>query len=53
MLDAAEAETLILWPPDVKLTHWKRHRCWEKLKAGGEGDDRGYDDWMASLIQWT
>ena len=36
-----------------KLTHWKRPRCWEKLKAGGEGDDRGWDGWMASPIQWT
>ena len=36
-----------------KLTHWKRPWCWEKLKAGGEGDDRGWDGWMASPIQWT
>ena len=27
--------------------------CWERLKAGGEEDDRGWDDWMASLTQWT
>ena len=27
--------------------------CWERLKAGGEGGDRGWDDWMASLTQWT
>ena len=26
---------------------------WERLKAGGEGDDRGWDGWMASLSQWT
>ena len=32
---------------------WKRPRCWERLKAGGEGDDRGWDDWMALLTQWT
>ena len=31
----------------------KRHWCWERLKAGGEGDERGWDDWMASLTQWT
>ena len=37
----------------VELTHWKRPWCWERLKAGGEGDDRGWDDWMASLTQWT
>ena len=46
----AEAEALMLWPPD-ELTHWKRPWCWERLKAGGEGDDRGWDDWMAST-QW-
>ena len=33
-------------------THWKRPWCWERLRAG-EGDDRGWDDWMASLTQWT
>ena len=27
--------------------------CWERLKAGGEGDNRGWDGWMASLTQWT
>ena len=31
----------------------KRSWCWERLKAGGEGDDRGWDGWMASLTQWT
>ena len=36
-----------------KLTHWKRPRCWERLKVGGEGDDRGWDGWMASLTWWT
>ena len=36
-----------------KLTHWKRPWCWERLKAGGEGDDRGRDGWMASPTQWT
>ena len=36
-----------------KLTHWKRSWCWEKLKAGGEGDVRGWDGWTASLTQWT
>ena len=49
----AEAETPILWPLDVELTHWKRPWCWERLKAGGEGDNRGWDGWMASLTQWT
>ena len=32
-------------------THWKRPWCWERLKAGGEGDDRWWDGWMASLTQ--
>ena len=45
----AELEAPILWPPDVKS--W-RLWCWQRLKAG-EGDDRGWDGWMASLIQWT
>ena len=40
----AETEALILWA----LTHWKRPWCWERLKAGGEGDVRGWDGWMAS-----
>ena len=34
-------------------THWKRPWCWERSKAGGEGDDRGWDGWMASPTQWT
>ena len=33
--------------------HWKRPWCWERFKVGGEGGDRGWDGWMASLIQWT
>ena len=36
-----------------ELTHWKRPWCWERLKAGGEGDERGWDGWMASPTQWT
>ena len=46
----AEAEAPILWPPYP--THWKRPWCWKRLKAGGEGDNRGWDGWMALLIQW-
>ena len=51
----AEAETPILWPPHTKevLTHWKRPWCWVRLRAGGEGDDRGWDEWMVSPTQWT
>ena len=33
--------------------HLKRPWCWERLGAGGEGDDRGWDGWMASPTQWT
>ena len=36
-----------------RLTHWKRPWCWEGLGAGGEGDDRGWDGWMASLTGRT
>ena len=36
-----------------ELTHWKRPWCWEGLGAGGEGDDRGWDGWMASPTQCT
>ena len=36
-----------------ELTHWKRPWCWEGLGAGGEGDDRGWDDWMASPTRCT
>ena len=36
-----------------ELTHWKRPWCWEGLGAGGEGDNRGWDGWMASPTRWT
>ena len=36
-----------------ELTHWKRPWCWEGLGARGEGDNRGWDGWMASLTPWT
>ena len=36
-----------------ELTHWKRLWCWEGLGAGGEGDDRRWDGWMASPTRWT
>ena len=49
----AEAETPILWTSCEELTHWKRPWCWEGLGAGGEGDDRGWDGWMASPTQCT
>ena len=45
-----DANTLATWCEE--LTHWKRPCCWERLKAGGEGDDRGWDGWMASPTRW-
>ena len=45
------SSTLATWWEE--LTHWKRPWCWARLKAGGEGDDRGSDGWMASLTKWT
>ena len=45
------SNTLATWYEE--LIHWKRPCCWERLKVGGEGDDRGWDGWMASLTQWT
>ena len=43
--------TLATWYRE--LTYWKRLWCWEGLRAGGEGDNRGWDGWMASLTRWT
>ena len=45
------SNTLTTWYKE--LTHWKRPWCWERLKAGGEADDRGWDGWTASPTQWT
>ena len=45
------SKTLVTWCE--KLTHRKRPWCWERLKAGGEGDNRGGDGWMASPTLWT
>ena len=43
--------TLATWWEE--LTHWRRPWCWERLKAGGEVHDRGWDGLMASLTRWT
>ena len=43
------SNTLASWCKE--LTHWKRPWCWERLRAGGEGNDREWDGWMASLTQ--
>ena len=47
----ADSNTLDTWCKE--LTHWKRPWCWEILRSGGEGDERGWDGWMASPTQWT
>ena len=49
--EAKAPNTLGTWCE--KLTHLKRPWCWERLKVGGEGYDRGWDGWMASLLHWT
>ena len=36
-----------------ELIHLESPWCWERLKAGGEGNNRGWDGWMASLTQWS
>ena len=48
----AEAETPLA-TSCKELTHWKRLWCWGGLGAGGEGDDSGWDGWMASPTRWT
>ena len=45
------SNTLATWWKE--LTPWKRPWRWERLKAGGEGDDRGWDGWIASPTRWT
>ena len=45
------SNTLATWCKE--LTQLKRPWCWERLRAGREGDDRGWDGWMASLTRWT
>ena len=49
----AKAEIPILWPLNAKNWLIWKDLVAEKLKAGGEGDNRGWDGWMASPIQWT
>ena len=56
-----DAKSWLIWKDhDVKSwllrrADWKSWLiwCWERLRAGGEGDDRGWDGWMASPTQWT
>ena len=48
-----DAEAPIVWPPDAKSWLTGKDWHWERLKAGGEGEGRGWDGWMASLTRWT
>ena len=50
-LEAEAPNTLGTWCEE--LTHLKTPHWWKRLRAGGEGDDRGRDGWMSSLTQWT
>ena len=45
------SNTLATWC--TAPTHWKRPWCWERLKAKGEGNNKGWDGWKALLTQWT
>ena len=45
------SNTLATWCEE--LTHWERPWFWERVKVGGEGVDRGWNGWMASLTRWT
>ena len=46
---SGNSNTLATW---CELTHWESPWCWKRLKAGGEGVDRGWDGWMASPPRW-
>ena len=50
-VEAETRNTLATWREG--LTHLKRPWCWERLRTGGEGNERGWAGWMASLTQWT
>ena len=49
----AKAETPVLWLPHAKSWLIGKDWCWEGLEAGGKGDNRGWDGWMASPTRWT
>ena len=51
--DDAKAETLVLRPRHAKSWLVGKDWCWEGLGAGVEGDNRGWDGWMASRTRWT
>ena len=45
------SNTLATWCEEP--THWKTPWCWERLRAGEEGGNRGWDGWIAAPVQWT
>ena len=45
------SKTLATWCEEP--THWKRPWCWERLRAGGKGGNRGWDGWITSWTRWT
>ena len=45
------SNTLATWYKE--LTHWERPWCWKRLKAWGNGDNRGWDGWIVLPTQWT
>ena len=49
----SKAEALIFWLPHAKSWLTGKDSCWEGLGAGGEGDDRGWNGWMAPPTRWT
>ena len=53
LIGMSGAEAPIRWLPDWKNWLRKRPWRWERLRAGGDWDDRGWDGWMASPTQWT
>ena len=48
-----KAETSVLWPRHAKSWLTGKDWWWEEFGAGGKGDDRGWDGWMASPTRWT
>ena len=51
LMPILKSNTLAIWCKEP--THWKSSWCWERLRAGGEGGNRGWNGWMASLTQST
>ena len=52
-LGCKEARVLFSITIGQSAIYWKRPWCWERFRAGGEGDNRGWDGWMVSLTQWA